>query len=70
VLALEADPRQASELVVAEALKAERADDVAAVILGCAGMVEVFDDVKTALTVEAIDPVSCAARSMRWLAAT
>lgn len=67
VLDLEADPKQAGKIVAQEALKAEAQDDISAVILGCAGMVEVVNEVRNALTVRTIDPVACAARCMSWL---
>lgn len=67
VLALEADPALSGEIIKREALSAEREDEVQAVILGCAGMVQVVEDVRTALKITTIDPVVCAARSLRWL---
>jgi len=68
VLELEADPARAGQSIVEEALDAEANDAVSAVILGCAGMVQVTHDVQNALSIESIDPVSCAARCMMWLA--
>lgn len=68
VLALEADPGRAGQVIIEEALRAERQDDISALILGCAGMVEVYHDVQKALSIETIDPVTCAARCMLWLA--
>ena len=68
VLALEADKCEASQIVMQEALAAESSDNISAVILGCAGMVELFKDVQHALAIETIDPVSCAARCMTWVA--
>lgn len=67
VLALEADPAASGRSICKEALTAQAHDDVDAVILGCAGMVQVFEDVRQAATIETIDPVSCAARSFLWL---
>lgn len=67
VLALEADPARAGQTILEEARRAETDDAVAAVILGCAGMVEVFEDVQDALSVATIDPVTCAARCMTWM---
>ncbi|WP_136442619.1 aspartate/glutamate racemase family protein [Pacificoceanicola onchidii] len=67
VLALEEDAAAAGAAVVAEALRAEQEDDISAVILGCAGMVQVLQQVDRALTLPVIDPVTCAARSMTWL---
>lgn len=68
VLELDAAPDKASEIVKSEALQAQSSDGVSAIILGCAGMVEVYDDVKSALSVETIDPVTCAARCWNWFA--
>lgn len=66
VLGLKADPGKAGAVISAEAMRAEAEDGVSAVILGCAGMVDVFESVKTALNVETIDPVACAAGCMNW----
>jgi len=68
VLELEANPKHAGQVVAREPADAEANDHIGALILGCAGMVEVFAAVRQAVTVEVIDPVSCAARAMRWLA--
>ena len=68
VLTLEAQPEHAGRLVAAEALRAEADDRISAVILGCAGMVEVVETVRAAVKIETIDPVACAARCMTWLA--
>ncbi|MEL6617724.1 MAG: aspartate/glutamate racemase family protein [Pseudomonadota bacterium] len=67
VLELDANPRMAGRTIVDEALRSEKHDGVSAIVLGCAGMVEVFQDVQSALSVQTIDPVSCAARCMNWL---
>ncbi|MEO1732347.1 MAG: aspartate/glutamate racemase family protein [Pseudomonadota bacterium] len=67
VLELEANTDYARHVIAKEALCAERDDDVAAVILGCAGMVEVVDTVRTELSTVVIDPVECAAQCMLWL---
>ena len=67
VLELEKDPGQAGSVIKAEAVKAQSEDDIAAVVLGCAGMVQVVSDVRQALDIEVIDPVECAARCMNWL---
>jgi len=67
VLELDANPVAASQRVAQEAVRAESEDGVSAIILGCAGMVDVFDAVNAALSVETIDPVACAARCMRWI---
>ena len=67
VLELEANPERAGLAIKAEALRAATEDDVSAVILGCAGMVQVFDEVRSTLNVEVIDPVACAARCLTWV---
>ena len=66
VLDLEANPDRAAAHVVKEALKAQINDDISAVILGCAGMVQVVESVEKALDIKTIDPVACAARCMTW----
>ena len=58
VLDLEADPDTASEIIKSEALQAQKLDGISAVILGCAGMVEVYHQVERALSVETIDTVT------------
>lgn len=67
VLELEANPERAGLAIKAEALRAAKDDDISAVILGCAGMVQVFDSVRSTLNIEVIDPVACAARCMTWV---
>lgn len=67
VLELESNAMQASQAIRQEAIEAAEQDDISAVILGCAGMVQVVKDVQSALSIEVIDPVACAARCMRWL---
>lgn len=67
VLELDADPEAAAAVILAEAQRAERDDDINAVILGCAGMVHVVETVRAALEIEVIDPVVAAARSMTWM---
>ena len=66
VLELETNPA-ASAFIAKEAMRAETEDEISAVVLGCAGMVEVFQDVQSALSVKTIDPVACAARCFNWL---
>jgi len=66
VLDLESDPKKASEIIKSEALRAQNLDEISAVILGCAGMVEIYHEVKKKLTIETIDPVTCAARCWNW----
>ena len=67
VLELEANPSASGRVIKEEALRARAEDDIAAVILGCAGMLQVVEDVQAALDIEAIDPVTCAARCFNWL---
>jgi len=67
VLALEADPARTSQIIAAEARAAEVDDQVQCVILGCAGMVGVHDTVQSAVGLNVIDPVTCAARAFHWL---
>jgi len=67
VLELEADPDRSGEVILAEALDAQANDPISAVILGCAGMVQVVNTVERALSIHTIDPVTCAAQSMLWL---
>lgn len=67
VLALEADPEASGAAIRQEALRAEAEDGIDAVILGCAGMVQVVRDVEAALRIKTIDPVTCAVRCMSWL---
>jgi len=68
VLALEEDPKAAAQQIKAEAEAAATNDNIDAVILGCAGMVQVAHEVEQALDVAIIDPVTCAAQSFAWLA--
>ncbi|MEJ5220173.1 aspartate/glutamate racemase family protein [Cognatishimia sp. D5M38] len=67
VLELETNTKRACKVVAQEALLAEQEDDISAIILGCAGMVEVADTVRSNLSTTVIDPVECAARCMLWM---
>ncbi|SHH13305.1 allantoin racemase [Cognatiyoonia sediminum] len=67
VLELETNTKRACKVVAQEALLAEQEDDISAIILGCAGMVEVADTVRSKLSTTVIDPVECAARCMLWM---
>ena len=67
VLDLEANTHHAASVIAKEAIRAEREDDVTAIILGCAGMVEVVDTVREKLSTIVIDPVECAAVCMQWM---
>ena len=66
VLELESDPEKASEIIKLEALRAQNLDEISTIILGCAGMVEIYHEVEKALSIETIDPVTCAARCWNW----
>lgn len=70
VLKLEANTSLAGKVVAQEALVAQEEDGISAVILGCAGMVEVADTVRRKLSANVIDPVECAARGMLWMRQT
>ncbi len=67
VLALHEDPAVSQARIVEEALRAEREDDIDAIVLGCAGMVHVTAAVAEAVHVPVIDPVVAAATCMRWM---
>jgi allantoin racemase len=67
VLELEENTTLAGKVVAQEAVAAEQKDGISAIILGCAGMVEVVDAVRSQLSIAVIDPVDCAARCMLWL---
>lgn len=67
VLELETNTSSAGQIVANEAMQAAQYDDVAAIILGCAGMIEVVDMVRKKLSVVVIDPVECAAACMLWM---
>ncbi|WP_425090911.1 aspartate/glutamate racemase family protein [Tropicimonas sp. S265A] len=67
VLALEQEPTHAALAIKEEALLAQQGDDIDAVILGCAGMVQVVEMVRESLAIETIDPVACAAKCLKWM---
>ena len=67
VLELEKNTGLAGNLVAQEALVAEREDGISAIILGCAGMVEIADTVRRKLSVAVVDPVECAAQCLVWV---
>ena len=67
VLELEKNTSLASKVVAKEALVAEQEDGISAIVLGCAGMVEVVATVRSHLSTTVIDPVECAARCMLWI---
>ena len=68
VLALHEDQGAAEASVVAEAERADQEDGVDAVILGCAGMVNVAAAVTRSVRAHVIDPTATAAACMAWLA--
>ena len=67
VLELEKNTSLASKVVAKEALVAEQEDGISAIVLGCAGMVEVVATVRSHLSSTVIDPVECAAQCMLWI---
>ena len=67
VLELEKNTSLASKVVAKEALVAEQEDGISAIVLGCAGMVEVVGTVRSQLSTTVIDPVECAAQCMLWI---
>ncbi|MGD9293661.1 MAG: aspartate/glutamate racemase family protein [Roseobacter sp.] len=67
VLELESNVEEAERKILAEAMCAERDDGIDAVILGCAGMVNVMESMRRSLAVHVIDPVSTAATCMGWM---
>ncbi|KMW60841.1 Hydantoin racemase [Candidatus Rhodobacter oscarellae] len=66
VLDLESDPAGSAKSVLEEARTAAAEDDIHAVILGCAGMLSVAQDVQASLRIPVVDPVWCAARWFNW----
>lgn len=70
VLALEADPKGAGQYIAEEARNAVERDGIDCVILGCAGMVAVTEQVKAALACPVIEPVETAARCLGFVADT
>lgn len=67
VLRLHEDQQDAERQIVEEAKRAAREDEVDAIILGCAGMVNVVQAVRQSISLPVIDPAVTAAASMRWL---
>lgn len=67
VLELEAAPESSETIIVEEARRAEAEDDVDAVVLGCAGMVNLSSKVERAVSRRVLDPVRISATCMRWL---
>ena len=62
-----ADQAEAERRIVEEAKRAEVEDEVDAVILGCAGMVNVTNAVRQSVRMDVIDPAMTAAGCMKWL---
>ena len=67
VLDLETAPESSEDIVVEEAKRAEAEDGIDAVVLGCAGMVNLPDKVERAISRRVLDPVRISATCMRWL---
>ncbi|MEM9796674.1 MAG: aspartate/glutamate racemase family protein [Pseudomonadota bacterium] len=67
VLALEDQPEAAGAAIRAEAETAWREDDIDALILGCAGMARIADQVRSAVQIPVIDPVEAAIGAFGWL---
>ena len=67
VLALHEDQETPAAMVAEEAMRAEREDKVDAIILGCAGMVNIVEAVRQSVRVPVIDPAIAAPKAMRWL---
>ncbi len=67
VLDLEDDSETATRMILTEAQRAEREDQIDALILGCAGMVRVTRAVQQDLDIAVLDPVETAATCMAWL---
>ncbi len=61
VLALERDPHAATTQVIAELQKAAQEDQVASVVLGCGGMVDINQDTQLLPRIRLIDGVRAAA---------
>ncbi len=70
VLELEENPKQAIGNILSQALAAEREDEIDALVLGCAGMIQVTEAVRNALKVDVLDPVETAATCAAWLTRT
>lgn len=67
VLDLERNPDAARSAVIEEARLAASEDGADAIVLGCAGMVDLPAAVRQATGLAVLDPVRIAARSMQWL---
>lgn len=67
VLDLETARDLATVRIVEEAVAAIREDGIDAVILGCAGMVNVIAALRSTLSIPVVDPVEAAAGCLPWL---
>lgn len=68
VLDLEHDLDAACQKILAEAERSVQEDNVDAIVLGCAGMVNVTAALRAALPVPVVDPVVAAAGCIGWFA--
>ena len=66
VLDLENDPSASARRIISESRVAIEKDGIDAIILGCAGMVQVVKEVRRSLDIPVIDPVTCAAKGIAW----
>ena len=67
VLDLEAAPDASENIILEQAKRAQAEDEIDAVVLGCAGMVNLSRRVDQALDLHVLDPVHVAATCMTWL---
>ena len=67
VLELENDPNGSEARMLGEARRAAKEDNIDAVILGCAGVVNLSKSIDQALDLVVLDPVVVAASCMKWL---
>ena len=67
VLDLERWPDRAATPILEEAWRAVEVDGIDAVVLGCAGMVNVTAKLRAALPVPVIDPIEAATGAMAWM---
>lgn len=70
VLDLEAAPETAAARILTEAQAAVSEDGAQAIVLGCAGMVQVTATLRARLDCPVIDPIEAAVGCISWLAAT
>lgn len=67
VLELEDELIEAEGKILAEARRAEHEDGIDALILGCAGMVQVTQTIRKTLAIHVLDPVEIAATCAAWI---